>query len=121
MSIKDQIIASKDLELAEVEIPEWDCTVYFKPPNVATGERIEAESLKQNADLTKPDRMKGFRARVLCELLCDAEGNPIFDFNKPEDLDALNKKSMKVVNRLTEKALEYFSYSEADVEELVEN
>lgn len=113
MNLRALILTAKDLPLEKVEVPEWSCTVFLK--SLSGAERLSLEK-----DLSSDSKNDGpALCRVVCATLCDEQGNLVFD--KPEDVDVLNKKSVKVLHRLFEAALKLNAFGKSDVDALQKN
>ncbi|WP_339684231.1 hypothetical protein [Gimesia maris] len=113
MSLKDKILKAQDTPLEEVDVPEWDTTVFIK--TLTGGERLQLEK-----DLSKDAKTDGpALCRVVCATMCDESGKLVFNY--PDDIDTLNTKSVKVLHRLFDIALKVNAMGKDDVDELAKN
>lgn len=88
---RDSILAVNDTSIASVDVPEWGGSVYVRP---MTGRDRDAYDMEI---VSAGGKIENMRARFAVRVVCDADGNPIF---KPEDADALGKKSAKALDRI---------------------
>lgn len=114
---RDAILAADDLKLEEVEVPEWGGCVYVR--TLPGAERDEFDQAIYDAR-GKGDAVdvRGVKVRLLVAALCDADGLPVFG---PEDAEALNAKSSRVLDRLFDVAQTLNGLTADDVEELAKN
>ena len=88
MNLRDLILKANDTPLEPIEVREWGCTVYVK---ALTG--------TQRSQLLKSVQAGGtVYGLAMVASLCDQEGNQLFN---PADIDALNEKNGKVLERLS--------------------
>ncbi len=92
---KAAIIAAKDVEVKEIDVPEWGGAVYIR---VISGRERDAYEASISSD-GKSRNLHNMRARLVVLLLSDKDGNPLF---QTTDAEALGKKSSKVIDRLFE-------------------
>lgn len=118
MSLRDLILEADDLDLEEVEVPEWKdengkpVKVYIKQMSGhAANEYVESTREENGGDIDR-------NAKVLVASLCDKDGNRLFT---RKDIDALNAKNARVLNHLTQIALEVNFKSNEAVEEAAKN
>lgn len=80
----------------DVEVSEWGGTVRVRP--LTKKERIRVLRYSHTFVGWKPEpTSRDFRARVLQLAIVDEQGAPLFG---PQELDALNHKNGKVLQRL---------------------
>jgi hypothetical protein len=93
---RDQILAANDLEVREVDVPEWGGTVKVRPLNGAERDRFEASLRKERrrADgkegtelVANTDNM---RAKLVARAVVDDDGKRVFT---DADINALGEKS----------------------------
>lgn len=111
---KEQILAADDLGLLEIKVPEWGGNVFCRV--MSCGER---DAYENDWVLNKNKGVENFRAKFLAKCLCDDKGNLLFPGE--EGVQALSKKSSKVLSRIWKKAMEHNALTDADVEELAKN
>ncbi len=82
------ILAAEDRKLEPVEVKEWGCTVHVKPLNGV-----------ERSKLVRAVQAGGvLYGAAMVASLCDENGNQLFT---EADLDAINGKSGKVLERLS--------------------
>ncbi len=73
--------------MVPLEVPEWGCTVHLKPFNGYERRRFVKNAHTGNV----------LYGEVMRQTLCDEHGHPLFT---ADDVDALEKKSGKVLDRV---------------------
>ena len=109
----DQIIAADDLGMLKVSVKEWGGDVFIRVMTVGERDAYEREWIGK-----KETGIDNFRAKFLARCLCNESGDRLFT---DDQVEALAKKSAKVVSRLFNKAIEHNAMNEKDVEELAKN
>lgn len=104
---RDQILAANDIKLESVDCPEWGDKVFVK---LMSGSERD---LFESAHIADPS--KDFRARLAVATVCDEAGILLF---RPEDVEAVGKKSSAVLDRIFAKAVKLNAISNKDVEDL---
>lgn len=103
---REQILNKVDIEIKEIEVPEWGGTVHIRQLTRAEQDeylkRQYGETrLKQDARAKSQEisavNIYGHDAFLVACGVCDEEGRPLF---KREDTDALKKKNGAVIGRL---------------------
>jgi len=90
MSVLDKAIEHFDsFEVQQIEVPEWDCTVYYTPFTLAEKKKL----LK----FAKSDDIE-FLIRTLILKAKDAQGESMFDVS--DRVTLLNKVSDVVITRI---------------------
>lgn len=96
------ILKANDLQIKEVEVPEWDGYVFIKPLSAA--EALEfAEAAKE--------KKSNAAVRLVVISVVDDEGNPLFT---DADIEQLKKKSMRAVMTIQKAALKLNGLSDDD-------
>lgn len=114
---KDSILATVDLPVKEIDVPEWGGVVYIRGLNAEERDSFE-EVLFVGDGKDRKLNLKNIRARLLSMTLCDEKGNLLF---KPEDVIALGKKSAKILNGLFTEAQTLSALGEQDIKDAVKN
>lgn len=114
MSIREAIDHAQDCKTEAVEVPEWSTTVYVK---MLTGE--ERERVERDISKAAKTEQGPVIARLVCATLCEADGKLVYEY--PREVGQLNKKSMKVLQRLFDVALKLNALGKDDVEALEKN
>lgn len=113
MNLRDMILQANDLPVEKVEVPEWGIDVYIK--TMSGAERLQLEK-----DLSKDAKSDGpAMCRVVCATLSNKDGELLFNY--PDDIELLNKKSVKVLHRLFDIALSVNALGKSDVDALQKN
>jgi len=102
----DDILGTDDLELVEVDIPEWKGSVHLR---VLPAD--EGLDLSEKMQALPKDRQSPALFMLLAATLVDAEGKRLF--TTPEQVERLRTRSQKVLLRLQKKALELQGWQEA--------
>ena len=105
------IFQAVDLDIKEVNVPEWGGVICVRGLTARERDHFEA-SIGTSANLDN------LRARLVVLSICDAEGERVF---KDSDAIELGKKNAQVVNRLFDIARSMSGMSDADVQELEGN
>lgn len=121
---RDQILAANDLEVREVDVPEWGGTVKVRPLNGAERDRFEASLRKERrrADgkegtevVANTDNM---RAKLVARAVVDDDGKRVFT---DADINALGEKSALVLDRLFDVVSDLSGLSDTAAEEAEKN
>lgn len=94
MSLRDQILAVKDIASETVEIPEWTLTVEVRGMTAAERTRIMNLAMKDGGDL---DLQMVYPEIVIATTFDPESGVQVFD---PSDRDALLGKAATAVDRI---------------------
>ena len=86
---KKAILEAKDIKTKEVEVAEWGGSVCIRVISGADRDVFE--------QAFSDKKMEAFRTRFLVLTLCDTDGERLFT---NDEVEALNKKSSAVINRL---------------------
>lgn len=114
---KQAILAAKDIETRDVEVPEWGGRVRVKALTGSERDRFEQETVARKGKNVETN-LQNIRARLVVLAAVDEEGNRLFGFH---DIEALGKKSAKPLDRLFTVAMELSGIRDEDVEELAKN
>jgi hypothetical protein len=114
---RKEILQAGDLEIEDVEVPEWGGVVRVRG---LTGEERDALEMAMITRKGKSIEIQGsnFRARLVAMSVVDERGERIFS---DSDVAALGNKSGHALQRVFEVAQRLSGFSEADVEELGKN
>lgn len=110
----DQILNIDDVEVEEIEIPEWGGTVRVKAMTGA--ERDKYLKMVMGKD-NKPD-IKGIFVKLVVMTVVDEDNKLIFNNGH---MDMLNTKSAKALERIANVSMRLAGLTTADVEEAVKN
>jgi hypothetical protein len=110
---RSTILASSDLGLELVEVPEWGGHVHIRP--MTGGER---DAFEFDVTSRKNKNYRGVRARLIAMVVCDADGARMFS---DEDVEELQAKNASALDRLFSAAQRISGLTDEDVEELEGN
>lgn len=114
---RDDILGADDLARELVAVPEWGGEVNVRCLTGAERDRFEAEMLADEED-DQRKRFFNLRARLVVLAVCDEHNLPLFMLN---DVEALGRKSAKVLDRLFSVAQRLSGMTREDVEALTKN
>lgn len=103
---RDDILAADDRVVESVEVPEWGGTVYVRS--------LTREEIRPFTD-AGDEMAVGMLVSVT---VCDEDGRPLFT---DDDVPALEKKSVRALNRVLEKAMEVNGLGSAQAERVLGN
>jgi hypothetical protein len=108
---REHILESSDIQVEEVEVPEWDGTVLVRELTTA---EVENFSLRTSTRQGQFDvsRMSGLRAEVVSWALVDEDGNQLLH---KADAEELQKKSHRAIDRIFNKVLELSGLQEPEL------
>jgi hypothetical protein len=110
---RDVILGSSDIQVEELEVPEWGGSVLVRELTTAEVENfsIRTSNAQGQLDIT---RMSGLRAEVVSWALVDEEGNQLLH---KKDAEALQKKSHQVIDRIFNEVLVMSGLKEPEQDE----
>lgn len=111
---RDAILKAPDLPLIKVDVPEWGGVVYVRGLDGTERDRFETDAFNSSG----ANKLKNLRAKLISIGLVDEDNKPLFS---KTDIDALGKKSGKVLDRLFDVISKESGLLNKDVEELVKN
>lgn len=107
MSLQDSILSAQDLELKPVMVPEWghgaSVPLELHIGTMTGEERDEYERWLEETDVAKRSTLE-IITKILSLTLKDEKGQRVFS---DEDRVKLGKRSIKVLNRLYDLAVEF--------------
>lgn len=100
---RDEILAANDVEIHEVEVPEWGGSVLVRPLTAGDASKLGDEAT----------------TAVLVALSCvDEDGETLFT---EDDIPALEKKSLAALKRVVEVVVEINGLTDEALQEAVGN
>lgn len=114
---KEAILKAQDIEIREVEVPEWGGVVYVRGMTGRERDRYENSLYKQKGK-ERVLNTQNARAKLVVMCTVDQDGNRIFD---EEEVNVLSQKSSKALDRIFAVAMELSGITENDMEELTKN
>lgn len=114
---RDKILKADDIEVRELEVPEWGGSVYVRGMTGRERDQFEAGIVKQKGRNTEIN-MKNARAKLVALCTVDEGGKRIFS---DDDIPLLANKSAKALDRIFAMAMELSGISKDDMEELTKN
>lgn len=116
MLTKEEILNANDLPIREVDVPDWNGIVRLR--TLPGSERDVFENIVQKRKKGQDIELKGLKVLLLSLAIVNGENKLMFS---EEDLDGLNSKSSRALNKLFDVATEMNGIGEEAVEELRKN
>jgi hypothetical protein len=113
---RETILSADDITVERCEVPEWGGHVFVKTMTARAKERWEQDRMEEREK--KTNSMSVVRASLAAATVCDEQGTLLFT---PADIDALNAKSVKPLDRIFAAATKLNRINDGDLEELVKN
>jgi len=113
---RDSILQSNDLKTEQVKIPEWNGSVFVR--TMSGWERDEFEASIGDARKNGRLDIRGLKARLVTLTAVDESGKLLFAAG---DVEALQRKSAKAIERIFQKAQELNGLGDESVDELLGN
>ena len=114
---RDQILQANDVQIRELDIPEWGGIVFVRGMTGRERDRYEHSCVEQKGKDTRIN-MKNARAKLVVLCTVDENGKRIFG---DADIALLADKSAKALDRIFSVAQELSGISKDDMEELTKN
>ena len=96
MLTKEQILGAMDTTVEQIDVPEWDGTVFVRTLSGTELDEFEGENYEVVNGQVNVNK-RNVRARLLSRAICDQDGKPLFTL---KDVEALGKKSGRALNRV---------------------
>lgn len=100
MGLRDQIRSANDIESRIIDVPEWDVKVEMRTPTVRTRGEMISEFMKDDGAI---DYVRMYPSLVVATAYDPETGERLFGI---EDIEWLEGKSAKALERLGEVAVE---------------
>ena len=113
---KNEIFAVKDVDIHEVEVPEWGGSILLRGMTGEQRNNYEHWAHTQSKE-TVPD-YRGIRERLIMSCAIDENGEALFT---EDDLQQLAAKNSEVIDRLHEKCRELCGMDQDAVEDAAKN
>lgn len=113
---RSDILAAQDIEIEQVDVPEWGGSVFVKGLTGAERDRFEG-SLVIERGKSRTMNMANFRAKLACLTICDEKGSKLFT---EKDVAAMTEKSASALQRIFVVSQKLSRIKEEDVAELTE-
>lgn len=94
---KEQIFSAPDMQLEEVEVPEWGGSVFVRPMSGIDRDAMEAFIIERNESLGPKAAVDQIRPWCIARTACDKDGKLIFT---KDDIPEMNKKSGAALDRI---------------------
>ncbi len=107
---REEILDADDLEVWDIEVPEWGGTVLVQSLTAAQVERVQRKY--------KGKGIKGLTAALVALACVDENGNRLF---QQVDLERLSNKSLSACTRVLKVIMEQNAMEEDELEELAKN
>lgn len=118
MLTTNEIVAHHDRRTEDIEVPEWGGIVRLMEPSAFDRERFASQynaQKKPNGDVDP----SGLMALLVSMCLVDEGGRRLF--TTTDDLEALNQKSVLVLERLFERCRKLAGLTDESLDETVGN
>ena len=112
---KKSILNSDDLPKVEVQCELWGGSVWIRTMSGSERDDFEQSCVSKKG---KEMNLKNIRARLCVLCICNEKGERLFD---ARDIEALGKKSSKMLDLCFSKAQELNGLTESSVEDAVKN
>ena len=113
---RDDILGADDINLEQVEVPEWGGVVYVKPLSGIQRDRLENAAHKRTRKGVMD--VQNLKVQFVIASVVDSDGSQIFT---PSDAKDLNQKNARPIDALFQVVQRLSGLSDEDVEELVGN
>lgn len=110
---RESILSAPDVKVEDLEVPEWGGTIMVREMTTAEVENYSM-SLANNDGSMNHRKLGGMRAKIVSWCVIDEEGEPVF---KSSDVEALQRKSNRVVSLVFDKVLEMSGLLDDEEEE----
>lgn len=114
---REEILQAADLQVEEVQVPEWGGSVLVRGMTGAERDQFESTAVERKGT-TYHVNMQNVRARLAAACVVDEGGERMFS---EKDVEALGKKSGAALQRVFDVAMRLSGMTPADVEELATN
>ncbi|MFC4333860.1 hypothetical protein [Salininema proteolyticum] len=117
---KDAILKADDIELADIDVPEWGGTVRLRGLDGMQRARINGTAIAVRGQTVsiKADALAEQQLRIVCACLVDADGKQLFTV---KEFEKLGRKSAEVIERLYQKASELSGLGGEAVDDTAKN
>lgn len=113
MLTKEQILNANDSKIEAIDIPEWGGQVFIR-----TISGTERDNFEQSIIKGKETDLTNLRAKFCVLVICDENGNRIFNDNH---VSVLGKKSAAALDRIFDAGRKMNGMTDSDVKELEKN
>jgi hypothetical protein len=114
---REEILALNDLELEELNVPEWQTSVFVRGLSGDERDIFEGKMIQMNGNSVKL-KMEHLRALLVYFGTCNKDGSRKFRLT---DIEALGKKSAAALERIAGRIQVLSKMRNADIKELTEN
>jgi len=117
MLTREQILGITDIQIEELDVPEWGGKIYVKALTGAERDAFESSVIEMRGS-TRKINMRNVRAKLASMAICDEKGNRLFT---DADVEALSKKSASALDKIFTVASRLSGISSEDEENLRKN
>lgn len=107
-----------------VYVEQWDCDATLRVMTGAERDAYEAEitgTRMPGKGQARVLNLSNIRARLVARCLIDDDGQPLYDWKRPADLDELGATDAAVLDTLFTAASQLNGITESDIAELTKN
>ena len=115
---KQDILSADDVEIRDVEVPEWGGVVRVKALTGRERDALEKTMLENKPGKAPQVNLSNFRAKLCAASMVDENGMRLFS---ERDVEQLGAKSSKALARVFDMASQLSGFSESDIDELTKN
>ena len=115
---RNAILEANDVMVERVDVPEWGGSVFVRTILAGEWDSFEDSMVTIVDGVASKANLDDYRARFAAMILCDEQGNSLFDKN---DIPKLSKKSRAAMDRVLEAGKTLNRVSQEDQEALVES
>jgi hypothetical protein len=113
---REAILQAQDIQIEEVQVPEWGGSVYVKGMTGTERDAFEMSIVRTKGKSTEIN-MNNIRAKLAASAICNEQGARLFT---DADVKALGGKSAAALQRVFEVAQRLSGIGDEDVKELAE-
>jgi len=115
----EQILNADDLEIEDVEVPEWGGTVRVRGMSGTDRDKFEASMLDKSMEVSKDSALDRYRAKLAAYCIVDEAGKRLF--RSDAEVKRLGEKSATALSRVVEVAMRLSALTKEDRDELTGN
>lgn len=115
---KEDILQARDVKIEQVDVPEWNGSVFVRSITAAERGQIEEAAAKFKESKGKDSFARTFTVKFASLAICDEEGKRLFD---DKDIALLQQKNAAAIARIAEAAQRLSGFTRQEMEELEKN
>jgi len=115
---KQDILQARDVKIEQVDVPEWNGSVFVRSITAAERGQIEEAAAKFKESKGKDSFARTFTVKFASLAICDEDGKRLFE---DKDIALLQQKNAAAIARIAEAAQRLSGFSKQEMEELEKN